>query len=259
MNAASVRPPEPIPGAGTPRLVVLISGRGSNLRSIVAATRDGSLPATVAGVVANRPEASGLAWAADEGIATRAVDHRGFADRAEFDAALDDTIDALAPVDGQNRPWVVLAGFMRVLGERFVQRYAGRLVNIHPSLLPLYPGLHTHRRAIEDRALMHGATVHLVTPALDHGPIVAQAAVPVLAGDDEDRLAARVLALEHRLYPQALRWLVQDRVTVRDGRVLIDDADAVAGRLLLDPSFLADPGLLVAAGQHASTESGSAA
>ncbi len=222
---------------GIPRLVILISGRGSNLRSIVAAIRDGRLPARIAAVISNRPEASGLAWAAAEGLPTRVVNHRDFTDRADFDAALADQIDACAPVQDGDRPWVVLAGFMRVLGDRFVDRQAGRLVNIHPSLLPLYPGLHTHRRALEDRALLHGATIHLVTPALDHGPIVAQAVVPVLGSDDENTLAARVLALEHRLYPTALRWLVDGRVSVVDGRVLLDGEAAPAARLILDPAF----------------------
>lgn len=196
------------------RLVVLISGRGSNLKAIFAACRREAWAADIVAVIASQPDAAGLAWAAEQGIATVAMDHRAHADRAAFDAALADAIDAHRP------DLVVLAGFMRILTDGFVARYEGRLVNIHPSLLPAFPGLRTHRQALEAGVKLAGATVHLVTAKLDHGPIVAQAAVPVLAGDDEAALSARVLEVEHRLYPMALRWLVDGRVSVdAQGRV----------------------------------------
>ena len=170
-------------------IVILISGRGSNMRSIVEA----GMPARIAAVISNQPSAGGLAYAAERGITTAVVDHKACDSRAAFDEALAAEIDRFTP------DLVVLAGFMRVLGEGFVRRYANRLLNIHPSLLPSFQGLHTHRRALEAGVKVHGCTVHFVTPALDHGPIVIQAAVPVLPGDDEDRLAARVLAEEHRI------------------------------------------------------------
>jgi phosphoribosylglycinamide formyltransferase 1 len=188
------------------RIVILISGRGSNM------------PAKVVAVISNRPSAAGLRYASERGIATAVVDHQAHASRAAFDAALAGAIDAHSP------DLVVLAGFMRILGAEFVRRYDGRLLNIHPSLLPAFPGLHTHRRAIEAGCKLAGATVHFVTPELDHGPIVIQAAVPVLPGDDEDSLAARVLQREHVIYPRAVRWFVEEHlaldrgvVTQRDG------------------------------------------
>jgi phosphoribosylglycinamide formyltransferase 1 len=195
------------------RIVILISGRGSNLRSIVEACRAEAWPARVAAVISNRADAAGLEYAAREGIATEVVDHRGFAERAAFDAALAQVVDRHAP------DVVALAGFMRILGAAFVARYAGRIVDVHPSLLPAFTGLDTHRRAIEAGCKLAGATVHFVTPALDHGPIIAQAVVPVLAGDDAAALAARVLAREHVLYPRALRWLVEDALRVECGIV----------------------------------------
>jgi phosphoribosylglycinamide formyltransferase-1 len=195
------------------RIVVLVSGRGSNLEAIHARCAEQRWPAAVVAVVSNRPGAGGLDFAARHGIATAVVDHRAFAERAEFDAALAAAIDAFAP------DVVVLAGFMRVLGEAFVRRYEGRLLNIHPSLLPAFPGLLTHRRAIEAGCKLAGATVHFVTPELDHGPIVMQAAVPVLASDDETSLAARVLAAEHVIYPQSVRWFVEGRLALDGGRV----------------------------------------
>ena len=170
-------------------------------------------PAQVVAVIANRPDATGLAFAQQRGIATAVVDHRTFASRDAFDAALADAIDAHRP------DLVVLAGFMRILGAGFVRRYEGRMLNIHPSLLPAFPGLHTHRRAIEAGCKLAGATVHFVTPELDHGPIVAQAAVPVLPGDDEDTLAARVLAREHVIYPLAVRWFVEGQLRLERGIV----------------------------------------
>ncbi|MEK8048759.1 phosphoribosylglycinamide formyltransferase [Ideonella sp. DXS22W] len=190
------------------RIVILISGRGSNMEAIVQRCAAEGWPAQVAAVIANRPGASGLAFAAGHGIATTVVDHTAHASREAFDAALAAAIDAHAP------DLVVLAGFMRILGDAFVQRYAGRLLNIHPSLLPAFAGLHTHRRAIEAGCKLAGATVHFVTPALDHGPIVAQAAVPVQPDDTPEALAARVLAVEHVIYPQAVRWFVSDELQV---------------------------------------------
>jgi phosphoribosylglycinamide formyltransferase-1 len=182
--------------------VILISGRGSNMQALVEAKPGLDFRA----VISNRPAAKGLEWAASAGIATRAVDHKAFTTREDFDAALAQAIDAFAP------DYIFLAGFMRILTAAFIDRYPRRILNIHPSLLPAFPGLDTHRRAIEAGVKLHGATVHFVTPALDHGPILVQAAVPVLADDTEDTLAQRVLAQEHRIYPQAARWLAQGRV-----------------------------------------------
>lgn len=193
------------------RLVILISGRGSNMRALVEA----DLPARTAAVIANRPDAAGLAYARDRGIPTAIVDHKRFGAREQFDAALAAAIDVHAP------DLVALAGFMRVLTEGFVARYADRLLNIHPSLLPAFPGLETHARAVATGVKVHGATVHFVTSSLDHGPIVIQAAVPVLADDEADRLAARVLAQEHRIYPQAVRWFLEGALERDDGRVRV--------------------------------------
>jgi phosphoribosylglycinamide formyltransferase-1 len=220
-------------------VVVLISGRGSNLRSLAAARDAGRLDCEFAGVVSNRPDAAGLAWASEQGIPTACVDHRDFAVRTEFDAALAETVQGLAPGAA---PWVVLAGFMRILGDAFVTRHAGRIVNIHPSLLPLYPGLHTHRQALADGALIHGATVHLVTPRLDHGPVVAQAIVPVQVADTESTLADRVLEMEHRLYPLALRWLVSGRISLVGGRAMLDGGEHHEARVLRHPLLEAAPG-----------------
>ena len=197
-------------------IVILISGRGSNMEAIVRARIPG---VRIAAVISNRPGAEGLAFARSHGIATAVVDHTAHADRASFDAALAECIDAHAP------DLVVLAGFMRVLTDGFVRRYEGRLLNIHPSLLPAFPGLHTHRRALEAGVKLHGATVHFVTAELDDGPIGVQAAVPVRADDDEAALAARVLAQEHVIYPQAVRWFAEGRLAVdARGRALVRDA-----------------------------------
>jgi len=207
------------------RICVLISGRGSNLEALLAAMAAGTLGGAVVAVVSNRADARGLAIAAAHGVPTRALDHRAFASRDAFDAALADAVAASAP------DLVVLAGFMRVLGAAFVRRFDGRLINIHPSLLPAYPGLHTHRRALADGARIHGCTVHFVTPDVDVGPIVAQAAVPVLPGDDESVLAARVLAAEHALLPAVVRWYCAGRLAVADRQVRVAgeraDGDAV--------------------------------
>jgi len=205
------------------RISVLISGRGSNLGALLEAQRRGEFEGAVTHVVSNRPGAGGLTLARDHGIATTVVDHMAFASREAFDVALDAVVAAGEP------DLVVLAGFMRVLGSTFVDRYAGRLLNIHPSLLPAYPGLHTHRRALADGARVHGCSVHFVTSELDGGPVVAQAQVDVHDGDDEDRLAARVLEAEHRLLPQVVAWFCAGRLVIADGRVRVMDGDASRG------------------------------
>jgi phosphoribosylglycinamide formyltransferase-1 len=206
-----------------PRITVLISGRGSNLGALIAAEASGTLVGTLACVISNRPGAGGLALAAEAGIATVVVDHKQYPDRAAFDVALG------AAVDASRSDLVVLAGFMRVLGRAFVERHAGRMLNIHPSLLPAYPGLHTHRRALADGIRIHGCTVHYVTPDLDHGPIVAQGAVAVHEDDDEDTLAARVLAVEHRLYPAAVAAHCAGRLVIAGGRVRVRGGSAPDG------------------------------
>lgn len=203
-------------------IVILISGRGSNMEAIVRADLPG---ARIAAVISNRPGAAGLGFAREHGIAAQVVDHSGFDTREHFDAALAEAIDAHAP------DLVVLAGFMRVLTDAFVRRYEGRLINIHPSLLPAFPGLHTHRRALQAGVRLHGATVHYVTAELDDGPIVVQAAVPVWPDDTEQALAERVLVEEHRIYPQAVRWIVEDRVRLADGRATVAAAPTAAGMI----------------------------
>ena len=195
------------------RIVILLSGRGSNMQSIVECCAAEGWNARVVGVASNRPDAAGLAWAAERGISTAVVDHKGFSTREAFDAELARVIDLWGP------DLLVLAGFMRILGAGFVRHYEGRMFNVHPSLLPAFTGLHTHRRAIEAGCKLAGATVHFVTPELDHGPIVAQAVVPVLPGDDEQTLSDRVLAQEHRLYPMAVRWFVEGRLRIDAGVV----------------------------------------
>ena len=195
------------------RIVVLISGQGSNLDAIVRASEAQDWPGRVVAVISNRAEARGLQSAQAKGIATGVLDHRAFADRPAFDAALADLIDHHAP------DLVVLAGFMRILTPGFVARFEGRMLNVHPSLLPSFTGMNTHRRAIEEGCKVAGATVHFVSAALDHGPIVAQAVVPVLPDDDEASLARRVLAAEHELYPRAVGWFVKGELELKDGRV----------------------------------------
>ena len=194
-------------------IVILLSGRGSNMEAIVAACSRERWDARIAAVISNRADAAGLAFAASHGIATAVVDHRTFAVRASFDAELARVVDGFAP------DVIALAGFMRILGPAFVQRFDGRLVNIHPSLLPAFPGLHTHRRALEAGCKVAGASVHFVTADLDHGPIIGQVVVPVRGDDSDATLAARVLAEEHRLYPLAMRWLVTGEL-VREGGVV---------------------------------------
>jgi phosphoribosylglycinamide formyltransferase-1 len=197
------------------KLVILISGRGSNMQAIVRAQREQQWPCRIAAVISSRADAAGLAFAAEHGIPTAVVESRAFVQREQFDAALRAEIDRHAP------ELVVLAGFMRILTPAFVAHYENRLLNIHPSLLPSFPGLSTHRQALDTGVKVHGATVHFVTAELDHGPIVAQAAVPVLPDDTEDALAQRVLVQEHLIYPRAVRWFVEDRLTIENGRVCI--------------------------------------
>lgn len=207
-------------------IVILISGRGSNMQAIV----DAGIPgARIAAVIANRPDAAGLAWAAERGIATVGLDHKQFASRDAFDAQLAAEIDTFAP------DLVVLAGFMRILTPAFTARYEGRMLNIHPSLLPSFPGLHTHQRAIDMGCKVAGCTVHFVTAELDHGPIVAQGVVPVLDDDTEAALAARVLQLEHQLYPQAVRQFVAGELQVSGSRVS-GVAASEAGASLMVPA-----------------------
>ncbi|WP_341744414.1 phosphoribosylglycinamide formyltransferase [Azonexus hydrophilus] len=208
-------------------IVILISGRGSNMEALIAERDAGRLPVNIAAVISNRADAKGLETAAAAGIATRCLDHKAFAGREAFDAALAACIDEFSP------DLVVLAGFMRILTPDFVRHYAGRLLNIHPSLLPSFPGLHTHQRALDEGVRIHGCTVHFVTAELDHGPVVVQAAVAVLDDDDEASLAARVLRQEHRVYPQAVRWFAEGRLTLIDGRV------RVAGEVFEQDALLA--------------------
>lgn len=201
-------------------IVILISGRGSNMEAVVRAAQGEGWPARIAAVISNKPEAKGLDFARSLGIPTAVVANKDYPTRAEFDAALQEAIDRFAP------DLVVLAGFMRILTAPFVEHYAGRMLNIHPSLLPLFPGLGTHQQALDAGEREHGATVHFVTAELDHGPMVAQARIPVLPGDTEDSLAARVLVEEHKLYPHAVRLFVEDRLKIEHGEVRILDAAA---------------------------------
>jgi len=196
-------------------IVILISGRGSNMEAIVRAQQAEAWPARIAAVISNKPDAKGLAFAQAHGIPTAVVPNKEFPTREAFDAALQKTIDRFNP------DLVVLAGFMRILTAPFVEHYAGRMLNIHPSLLPLFPGLHTHRQALDAGVEEHGATVHFVTAELDHGPAVIQARIPVLPGDTEDSLAERLLAEEHVIYPQAVRLFIEERLSIEGGEVRI--------------------------------------
>lgn len=212
------------------RISVLVSGRGSNLAALIDAAARGAIDGAVTQVIGNRADARALDVARARGIATAVAEHRAHAERAGFDAALDRALTAGEP------DVVVLAGFMRVLGEAFVRKWQGRLVNIHPSLLPLYPGLDTHRRALADGVRVHGCTVHFVTPTVDGGPIIAQGVVPVLPDDDAARLADRVLAVEHRLLPAAIGWICRGQVTLVDGRVRFGAVQPDACATLLSPA-----------------------
>ena len=195
-------------------LVILISGRGSNMQALI----DAGLPGRIAAVISNKPDAPGLEIAKKCGLETRTLDPRSSSGREAFDAALAEAIDAYNP------GLVALAGFMRILGESFVNRYLGRLMNVHPSLLPAFPGLHTHEQALREGVKIHGCTVHFVTSQLDRGPIIIQAAVPVLPGDSEETLAARVLQQEHRIYPEAVKWFMEGRLKLAENIVKVSDA-----------------------------------
>ncbi len=197
-------------------VAVLISGRGSNLQAIIDAVARGELPAVVNAVISNREDAYGLLRARAAGIPTAVLDHRRFADRASFDRALIGVVDRYRP------DLLVLAGFMRILGAEIVAHFRGRAINIHPSLLPAFRGLDTHRRALEAGVQEHGASVHFVTDDLDGGPVIIQARVPVLPSDTSDDLAARVLEQEHRILPEAIRWFAQGRLALSSGRAWLD-------------------------------------
>ncbi|WBS01872.1 phosphoribosylglycinamide formyltransferase [Pseudoduganella sp. SL102] len=194
-------------------IVILISGRGSNMEAVVRAAEAEQWPARIAAVISNRADAKGLEFAAARGIPTAVVPNKEYPTREAFDAALQAVIDGFAP------DLVVLAGFMRILTPGFVEHYAGRMLNIHPSLLPLFPGLHTHEAALAAGHAEHGATVHFVTAELDHGPMVDQARIAVLPGDTPETLAQRLLVQEHILYPRAIRWFIEDKLTVENGQV----------------------------------------
>lgn len=198
------------------RLVVLISGRGSNMLALADACEAG-LPATIEAVISNEPDAAGIPVATQRGLRTEVVPHRDYAERADFDAALAERIDHYAP------DLVVMAGFMRIVTSGFIARYLGRMLNIHPSLLPAYPGLHTHAKAIADGRKRHGATVHFVTDTLDGGPLVANVSVEVKPDDDADTLAARVLTREHELFPQAIGWYATGRLSMQAGLAVLDN------------------------------------
>ena len=198
------------------RVAILISGRGSNMQSLVQAVTAEDLPVEICTVLSNRADAAGLSWARERGLPTDVLPHDGFGSRQAFDAALRARLEQLEP------DYVLLAGFMRVLGADLVNRFRGRMINIHPSLLPAFPGLHTHTQAVAQGVQWHGCTVHFVTPELDHGPIIAQGVIPVLADDTPERLADRLLTVEHRVYAQVLRWLAWRRVRLTpDGRVRV--------------------------------------
>jgi len=197
------------------KTVVLLSGRGSNFKALL----DADLPVQYNAVISNRPDAAGLDYARAQGIPAITLNHKSYPTREAFDEVL------AKEIDKAGADLVVLAGYLRILTKDFVKRFEGRLLNIHPSLLPAFPGLDTHARALAEGVKIHGCTVHFVTPALDHGPIVIQAAVPVLPDDTPDTLAARVLAQEHRIYPQAVRWFAEGKLVISDGLVNVRDAD----------------------------------
>lgn len=214
-----------------PRVAVLISGRGSNMMSLLEAASVPGYPVEIAAVISNRPDAHGLARAQAANIPTRTVDHKAYADRTSFDAALD------AVLEDEQVDFVCLAGFMRLLTAEFTRKWYGRMINIHPALLPSFKGLHTHERALEEGVRIHGCTVHFVTPEMDVGPIIMQAAVPVLDGDTPETLGARVLAQEHIIYPAALRLVTEGRATLRDGRVVVDEFELAPPALVVPPAF----------------------
>ncbi len=207
-------------------LVILISGRGSNMQALIEAR----LPIRIAAVISSRPDAAGLEIAKMHGVETKVLDQKRYTGREAFDAALAETIDTYEP------DLVALAGFMRILGDGFVDRYRGKLMNVHPSLLPAFPGLDTHTRALREGVKIHGCTVHFVTPQVDHGPIIIQAAIQITPDDTEETLATRVLQQEHRIYPEAVRWFMEDRLKVSNTHVEVNDAT-------INDSVLYSPGL----------------
>lgn len=198
-------------------VVILISGSGSNLQSIIDAMQSGNLPIDIRAVISNKADAYGLQRARAAGIHTEVINHRDYEGREAFDHALQEAIDTHQPA------LVILAGFMRILTHGFVEHYLGRMLNIHPALLPLFPGLNTHERALQDAVKEHGATVHFVTTEVDGGPLVLQASVPVHDNDTTEALAARVLEQEHRIFPQAIRWFAEGRLQMQCDKVLLDD------------------------------------
>ncbi|ATA21170.1 phosphoribosylglycinamide formyltransferase-1 [Gibbsiella quercinecans] len=210
------------------KIVVLISGQGSNLQALIDACQQGRIAAEIVAVFSNKAQAYGLQRASEAGIATQALDNGAFADRAAFDAALADAIDGYQP------DLVVLAGYMRILSAPFVQHYAGRMLNIHPSLLPKYPGLNTHRQAIDNGDSEHGTSVHFVTEQLDGGPVVLQAKVPIFPGDTEEEVLERVQTQEHTLYPLVVSWFIDGRLEMRNGGAWLD------GQLLPAQGYAAD-------------------
>ncbi len=221
-----------------PNIVVLISGSGTNLQAIIDYTASGAIPANIAAVISNIPDVKGLERAQNAGIKTSVLSHKEFGSRDLFDSALIQEIDSFKP------DLVILAGFMRILGDDFVNHYQGRMLNIHPSLLPKFTGLHTHKRALEEGETTHGTSVHFVTPELDGGPVIIQASVPVLENDNEEALAQRVLTQEHRIYPLAAKWFVEGRLKFDvDGNqiefngskleeIIMIDADTPVGEML---------------------------
>ncbi|MEN3791233.1 phosphoribosylglycinamide formyltransferase [Fulvimarina sp. MAC3] len=222
------------------RIVVLISGRGSNMSALIAACMNPSYPGRIVGVISNRPDAKGLDTARRYDIPASAIDHRDFASREDHEAALRSELDALKP------DFICLAGYMRLLTPDFVRHFAGRMINIHPSLLPLFPGLDTHTRALQAGMRVHGCTVHYVTEGMDEGPIIAQAAIAIEPDDTPDALADRLLLAEHRLYPHALRLVLEGNARLSNGRVIIRtnpplEADAEPTRFGNGTSILVSP------------------
>lgn len=216
------------------RVAILISGRGSNMQALVAAARAPDYPAEIALVVANRPDAAGLAWAKAQGLPALALDHKLYESRAHFEGQLQSVLE-VSRID-----LVALAGFMRLMTPDFVTRWQGRMINIHPSLLPLFKGLHTHAQALAAGVRISGCTVHFVSLEMDAGPIIAQAAVPILCSDTEESLAARVLAAEHELYPAALASVARDQVSLRENVVVfqhLGTAEVNHGQALFSPSL----------------------